>query len=301
MPCDTMPPAFRTGRDAHVSGHRPVWTRRGVPAVALGLVASRPGAGRATGSVLTLAGNGGAMGAMRRLAEAYRVREPALEVRFLPNLGTSGGINAALEGTIGVALAARPANERERTAGARSVAYARTPFAFAVDPAVSVRDVTMAEVGRILSGEMVAWPDGTRIRPIRRPHNDTDTHLLATISPAMARSVELLMRRPGVTTAGNDQDNADALESVVGAFGAITLAQQQTERRRVALLALDGMPPSVAAMVAGRYTLAKTLHAVTRGAPAPVVAGFLDFVFGADGRDILAASGHEPISGAGAA
>lgn len=272
-------------------------------ALAAGAVASvLPVRARAApATTLTFAGNGGAMEAMRLIAVAYQQTNPAVQVRLLPNLGTSGGIAAAAEGAVDIALAARAPNERERAAGMRGLAYGRTPLALAVHSGVTVRGITATEVAGILSGTVAAWPDGTAIRAIRRPHNDTDTTILATLSPAVGQAMAVFQQRPGITTAGNDQDNAEALESVKGSFGAITLAQYRTERRRVSLLLLDDVPPTLAAYEAGRYPLGKTLHLVTRAEPTPAVAAFTEFVFGAVAQALLVDSGHLPLRRGGAA
>ena len=279
--------------------------RRGLLAAVAFLTASaaaRTGCGAAQAGTIFIAGTGGAIGTMRVLAEACRGRHLAAapEIRFLPNLGTTGGIAAALEGTADIALAGRPPTERERAAGARARAYARTPFAFAVHPEVSVRAIALEDAIRIYAGELLAWPDGTPIRLVRRPPSDSDTAALVAISPAMARAVEAAQRRLGLVNAATDQDSADALEAIRGSFGTITLAQFLAERRRLTLLALDGVEPSTEALAARRYPLAKTFYAVTREEPAPAVAAFLDFLAGPEARAVLARLGQEPVSRGGA-
>jgi phosphate transport system substrate-binding protein len=139
--------------------------------------------------------------------------------------------------------------------------------------------------------------DGTPIRVLRRPASDTDTTALAAASPAMARALAAAQRRPGLVTAGTDQDNADALEAVHGSFGAVTLAQFLSEKRRLALFALDGVEPTPEAVAAGRYPLSKLFFFVTRAEPAPAAAAFMGFVAGPEARAVLAGLGQEPVGG----
>jgi phosphate transport system substrate-binding protein len=248
---------------------------------------------------MRIAGTGGAIGTVRALVEAHRRRDPAAaEPAFLPNLGTTGGVAAVLEGAADIALAARPPTDAERAAGARHVPYARTPLAFATKAGgAAVRGVTLDDVARIYAGETAEWPDGTPIRVLRRPASDTDTTALAAASPAMARALAAAQRRPGLVTAGTDQDNADALEAVHGSFGAVTLAQFMSERRRLALFALDGVAPTPEAVAAGRYPLSKTFF-ITRAQPVPAAAAaFMAFVAGPEGAAVLAGLGQEPVGG----
>ncbi|MBX9700218.1 MAG: substrate-binding domain-containing protein [Acetobacteraceae bacterium] len=276
----------------------------GLAALASPLIGSPlAGAARAeAGGIVRVAGNGGAMGAMRQLASAHADRTPGAEMRFVPNLGSSGGIAALLAGVVDLAVAARSTNERERIAGAVCTAYARTPICFATHPGVAdITSLTPDDAARILSGDQSQWPDGSPIRPVRRPHNDAMTLALSAASPTMQRAMERLQRRPGITTAGNDQDNAEALESVRGAFGAITLAQHLTERRRLRLLTLDAVEPTAAALAEGRYPLAITLYAVVRADASPATVAFQEFLLGADGAAGLRATGHDVPTPAGRA
>ncbi len=136
---------------------------------------------------------------------------------------------------------------------------------------------------------------------MRRPASDSATVALAAASPAMARAVAAAQRRPGLITAGTDQDNADALEAVHGSFGAVTLAQFLSERRRLALFALDGVEPTPEAVAAGRYPLSKTFYFIVRAEPAPAAAAFMAFAAGPEGGAVLAGFGQEPVRGGGGA
>lgn len=289
---------------ANAACPNPFWAgRRMALAAAAALFATgRAPSALASSGPVRIGGTGGALGTVRVLAEAYRRRDPAAAAALLllPNLGTSGGIAAVLEGAADIALAARPPTDAERVAGARHTPYARTPFAFATGAGGAVRAVALDDVVRIYAGELAKWPGGAPIRIVRRPARDSDTLTLEAVSPAMARAVAAAGRRPGLVTAGNDQDNADALEAVQGSFGAITLAQFLSEERRLALLALDGVEPTPAAVAAGRYPLAKTFCFVTRAEPAPAVAAFMAFVAGPEGGAVLAGLGQEPVGGRGA-
>lgn len=288
------------------SPSRGTTTRRAVLLTAAILSASAGAArgGTAAGSpmTVTVAGTGSAHGTMLRLGAALQRHNPLLAMRLLPNLvGTSGAITAMLEGVVDVAIAGRPPNERERAAGARSHAYARTPFVFVAHPSVPVSAITLDDVVRIYAGTLQDWPDGKPIRLVRRPFNDSDIINLRAISPAMDRAVEASLRRPGLTTAANDQDNAGALEAIPGSFGGFTLAQFQTDLPRLTLLTLDGVEPSPETLAAGRYPLAKTFYAVVPALPRPGAARFLAFLAGPEARAVLAGLGQTPVEWDGAA
>jgi phosphate transport system substrate-binding protein len=286
-PADTAPAAPReTGRRTALAA---------AAAAATFFSGRRAPAARASGAAaVRIAGTGGALGAMRALVEAHRRSDPsAAAVRFLPNFGSSGGISAVLEGEADLALTARPPTGAERAAGALYRAYARTPFAFATHEGTPVRSLALADAVRIYAGDLAEWPDGSPVRLVRRPFNDTDTTVLRGLSQAMAQAVDAAQRRPGLITAGNDHENADALEAVRGSFGGVALSQVLAERRRLVLLALEGVEPGLEALAAGRYPLAKTFGFVTRGEPSAAAAALMDFVAGPEGGAALAVLGQE--------
>jgi phosphate transport system substrate-binding protein len=269
--------------------------RRSVLAGLLGIAALRPARAVAP---LRIGGTGGALGALQLLVGAFRAVDPRIEIEVLPSLGTSGGLRALQAGVVDLAVAARDLTERERAAGLQGREYARTPLIFATGPDIGIRDLTCDDVARIYAGEMTEWPDGTPLRLVRRPPTEADWTVLAGLSPAMARAIDLAMRRPGLVTAATDQDNADTIEGVRGSFGLLALGQMLSERRRLTPFALDGIGPEEALAGLDRWRLPRRLYIVTSGArTSPEARAFLEFLSGPAAGALLAECGHLPIGG----
>lgn len=280
-----LPPSPPTTHNRHAVARRSI-----LAGLALGLAA--PCAARAAAPV-RIGGTGSALGAMQLLANAFRATGGA-EIEVLPSLGTSGGLRALQTGVIALACAARPLTEGERAAGLQEREYARTPLIFATGPDLGLRDLSSDDVARIYAGEMTEWPDGTPVRLIRRPPTEADWGALGGLSPAMARAVELAMRRPGLVTAASDQDNADAIESVRGSFGLLTLGQMLSERRSLTSFSLDGVGPDAALAALERWPLVRRLHVVAGPQTSADARAFAAFVSGPVAGAVLAAHGHVP-------
>ncbi len=261
--------------------------------LALLVASAAASAPRPDGSVLRMGGNGSALGTLRALAEAEVGDDPALAAVIVPSLGTGGGIRALLGGALDLAASTRPlrGDETERRLEARFLG--ETPFVFAVSARSPVTGVSSERIARIYSGEEAVWPDGTPIRLILRPPSDSDTRALEAISPALRDAVGAAQRRKGLLTATTDQDAADLLERLPGAFGTSTLALIRTEGRDLRPLAVDGAAPE-AAPHAAAYPWRRPLHLVYRSPPPPRVQRFLDFVDSPRGREILLESGYVP-------
>lgn len=281
---------------------RATTTRRGALALGGGVAlaalgppggAIRPARGggggtSAAATTIRVGGTGIALAAIHAVGDAFSTGHPAVWVEVLPSLGTSGGLAALPAGALDVALSARPLTEAERAAGLSAIDYARTPVAFVTHAGnTAVESLTLSDVARILTGEIVAWPDGVPVRLVRREPSDADWILLAGISAEMARAVAAARSRPGLLTVTTDQDNADALERLRGSIGAVTLGQMRAERHRLRALALDGVAPTVEEAEAGRYPPRRTLRAVTRGGmPSGPLGRFMAFMAGEEGRRI---------------
>lgn len=261
-------------------------------AVLAALVALGPRS--AAAETIRISGTGGAMGTIRLLAEAFRKDHPDVEIAFLPSIGSSGAVRAVAAGRLDIGLCARPLTPEERALGVVHTKYATTPFVFGAHPAVRQSGVTLAAVIEIYGGKRTRWRDGTRVRPILRPTTDSDVPVLKAMGPEVAAAVERALHREGMIVAATDGDLADALETVPGAFGAITLALVVSENRPIHVLALNGIVPSVETLRDGSYPYSKPFCMVTTQDPSEAVRRFVEFVRSPAGAAILARNGQAP-------
>lgn len=258
---------------------------------ALALVATSA----ASAETLRIGGTGVALGGMSILGEAFEARHPDVEVTVLPSLGSSGGVKAALANAIDIAVASRPLKDAEREKGAEERLYATTDLAVVTSIGTGVEAVSPDELEAIYAGEMTHWPDGTPIRLVLRPVEETDTKILRAMSEQMARAVDSALDRDGLLTATNDQENAETLESLDGSIGLVATGQIATEQRQLKVLRLvsSAKDPAPTADGQGR-ALTKSLYLVTTPLTKPIAAEFAAFVVSKEGREILAQHDHLP-------
>jgi phosphate transport system substrate-binding protein len=274
--------------------------RRALPAL-IAALATPGAAARAEAGRLRIGGTGMALATIRHLGDRFAARHPGLAFDILPSLGTGGGIRALLARAIEIGLLARPLLAEEAAQGLRASPLARTPIAIVTGSspgnapaAADAQGMTLPRLAAVLRGEVTTWPDGARLRLVRREASDADWLLLASLSPEMERSVAAAHRRPGLVTVGTDQENAEALQTMAGSLGLMSIGQLRAEALRLHPLPLDGVAPDIAAVEAGRYPLSRTLHTAWLGQPEPAAATFLDFLAGAEARAMLAGLGYGP-------
>lgn len=248
---------------------------------------------------ITIGGTGCALGGVHAVAKAFEKTHPGIRIKIVPSLGSGGGIKAVLAGSLDLALSARPLSGIERSQGAEAIEYARTPFVFVNASKAEDVALSLQQVASVYSGERQRWPDGTPIRLVLRPETDTDTLFLKAMSPAMEKAVQQALKRQGMLEAVTDQDNADLLVKIRGAFGASTYAQILSENRPLRPLSLDGVRPSLETLASGAYPFYKTFYAVTRhGSSSPATRRFIEYLESPEGRAILTRTGHlvAPVS-----
>jgi len=239
-----------------------------------------------------IGGSGAAIGTMELLAIEFHTRHPDIWITTAPSLGSRGGINAVLDGVIGLAVTSRALHEDERKRGSVEIEYARTPFVIAVSTQSGINAITKRELAEIYSGKMTAWPDGSPVRVVLRPVSDIDSEMIKNMSPEIRRGVQAALARPGVRLSVNDQDAAGDLEKIPGAIGPSTLALIKSESRALRALKLDGMEPTPANAASGAYPYYKSLFLVTGAKRSAAVERFIGFVHSPEGRKIITANGQ---------
>ncbi|SHO47143.1 substrate-binding domain-containing protein [Desulfopila aestuarii] len=238
---------------------------------------------------LTAGGTGSGIGFMRLLGDSYQTLHPEITVEVLPSLGSAGGIRALKSCAIDLAISSRPLKETEKS-GINGHFLGTSPLVFAVHPDTKVADVTLAQLINIYEGTVTTWRDGIQIRRILRPVDDSDWRLMQTISPEMAKALDVASATKGLFLAVTDTDAISYLERIHGSFGPTTLAMIRAEKRRVKILSLNGVDPAKEDSNQ-HYSPQKPYYLVTRADASAAVVDFLDFILSEQGRKILTDAG----------
>jgi len=248
---------------------------------------------------LRVNGAGAGLAMLGVLTEIWRETEPqAPELELGSPLGSSGGIAALAAGRLDLVVCVRPLTDAERGAGLTAWPYARSPLVIVTQRGLQPGPLPLAEVERLFGGARPTWPDGTPVFMVRRPSNDDDWQLLASLSPGMARALEALRRRPGVPMANSEIENAAMLEERRGSIGAVMLGQLLAERRRLTPIEIAELDGSLPAVARGRHRMAKNLFVVLP-ADAPAASRRLVAFLrnSADAHALLGSFGHVPWQG----
>ena len=133
-----------------------------------------------------LAGSGTNLPITEKLAEAYKKKTGA-PVEVAKSIGSDGAVKAVSDGTLALGLLSRPLTETEKSAGLRTLPYAKVGIVFAVHPSVPESNVTFEDILAIHRGEKTLWADGKRILVLIRGMHDSSNQILFTHIPGLPR------------------------------------------------------------------------------------------------------------------
>lgn len=237
--------------------------------------------------IFRISGNGGQLAVMTEMAKAFKKNNPDINIQLVtPPVGSTGGIKAVAEGALDLGLSARGLKDNEKGQRLVLVDYGITPFVFVVRPENPISDISVKELSNFYNGTKTQWKDGTAIRPVVRPSTDSHTMRLRSISKEMAEALDKGYARKGMLMAATDDENADFLETIPGSFGAAGLCQLIMEKRKLKVLSVNGVMPSVETISNGRYPFGIHLYLVKGPKSSPLSQKFINFVLSAEGKKL---------------
>ncbi len=241
---------------------------------------------------IKIGGTGNALGTMRLMGEAFSNKYPNMKVTVLGSIGTSGAIKAVPKGVVDIGVSSRPLTDEELATGVVATEYSRSLTVLAVANKMKVVAITNAQIADIYTGKLAKWPDGTPVRPVLRQPGDDNTRQIKNLSPEIEKALLVAEQRDGLAFAVIDQEAADKIESIPGAFGTSTLALIKSEGRSLRALKLDGVEPTEKNGASGAYPMIKHFFFITQKSPSPAVQQFIAFVNSPAGQEVLTKNGQ---------
>lgn len=217
------------------------------------------------------------------------------QLEVIPALGSSGGLRAAADGMLDVAVSGRALKPDEKAQGLTQSIAIRTPFVL-VTSKPQPSTLKSIEIADIYLSAKAVWPDRSPMRIIIRPASDSDTPLLGGMFPRMVSALEQARKRGEIPVAATDQDNADMAETTPGSLAGSTFTQVLGERRKLHFIPIDGVEPSLENLERGAYPFAKTFYFVLPAKKNPIAERFVAFLGTAKGQAALRATGNLPTA-----
>lgn len=248
----------------------------GLRAVAFGAIGAMIACGPASGATLKVGGTGAATELLKQLVTPFEA-ETGIVLEVIVGLGTSGANNALADGKLGIAFSGRHLRDKEAARGLEEVAGFRTPFGL-VTSREGPDSLKRSEIAALYRSDKPVWPDGTPILITLRPIDESDNGALGELSPGMTEALVHLRKRPDLSIAATDQDNADVAERVKGSLTGASLVQILSEKRNLRFVSIDGVGATLENYQNGSYPYAKPLYVVVPSAVSADARAFIAFL-----------------------
>lgn len=199
------------------------------------------GMGAAVARDLVVVGTGDGLDILRAVSEAYRQKNPQINVKIPASIGSGGAIAAVGSNREILGRVARPLTASELASGIHYHPVFSVPSAFAVHPDVPVRALTADQLRAIFSGEITSWkqvggPD-MRIRVVRREDADSSVQTFRATLPEFQEIRFTERSKLALTT----QEAIDSIKENPGAIGFASYSMHLA--RDLGVIRVNGMAP----------------------------------------------------------
>jgi phosphate transport system substrate-binding protein len=232
--------------------------------------------------IITIAGSTSVLPFTEKLAEHFMKDNPDYIVDVQGG-GSTAGIQATLNGTVDIGMSSRKLKEGEDL---NQITICYDGIAIIVNPKNPIENLSLREVREIFSGAIKNWREigwvDRRIDAVTREEG----------SGTRGAFEELVMKGKEISDAIMVQDSNGSVKEVVAtdpyAIGYISLGIAD---KRVKIVAIDGVKPTVDLIKVGRYNLVRPFLYLTKGEPDARVKRFIEFVLSKKGQCLLKSEG----------
>ncbi len=271
------------------------WTCIG--AMALWLVAGAAGAlagdldpFKGEAGAVKISGGTAHIPVMKAAADAVMQANAKIQISIAGG-GSGVGIKQVGEGLVDIGNSGRkPTDEEIRKYGLVLHQWAIDGVAVVVHPQNPVKALTAEQLKAIYAGRLANWKD------LGGPDKAINIYTRDEASGTREVFWEKALAKGEISAKALFAASNGAMKTAVAqdpyAIGYVSVGHIDAG---VAPVALDGVTPSIETVKAGTYKVARGLYSNTKGAPQGLTRKFIDFIFSAQGREMIVKQGFIPV------
>lgn len=249
------------------------------------------GSGKGTESVQTVSTDGST--SMEKvigfLSEAYMEEHGDIKVTYNPT-GSSSGIQAVSEGRCDIGLASRDLKEEELETLEGTV-VAIDGIGIIVNPANTVTDLSVEQIGRIYTGEITNWKEvGGGDAPVVCIGREAASGTRDGFEEVTGTKDRCVYSQELTST-------GDVVQTVSGNPNAIGYASVASVNENVKAVSVEGVFPTTDTIQDGQYKIQRNFVLVTKkdSALSGAAQEFFDFATSAQADDLISEAGAVPV------
>ncbi len=241
-----------------------------------------------------ISGSASAMPLVKLLARESERYHPEMEVVFLPETHTKGGLAGVREGDSDIGLLSRGLTEEEVKYDLQYLHLAQDGIVFATHRTVKVNDITSQQLRDIYSGRITNWRQlggrNQRINVLDRPEHTSPKITLR--DKLFGENLEIV--RAAIVLERPSQMN-ESLRVMPYSIGYTSLGEVISSELDVNVLNVDGIPPTPAHVEKNVYRFSRPFGMVIYSTPKKGVMKFVDFIYSDSGIKVIETNGYVPI------
>jgi phosphate transport system substrate-binding protein len=249
---------------------------------------------------ITIKGSDTMVNLVSAWAEEYMAANPKVSVS-VDGGGSGTGIAALISGNTQIASASRSIKPGEiDQAKANSItpvehAVARDAISVIVNPANTVKALTVKQIAEIYTGKITNWKDvGGPDEPITLLSRENSSGTYAFFQEHVLLNKDYSKSALFLTSNATIVQEVSANKWAIGYCGLGYLLEAKGKVRALEVkkdTSSPGIMPSEETVKSGTYSIARPLYLYTAGAPEGLVKSFLDFVMSEKGQKIVRETG----------
>lgn len=250
-----------------------------------------------TGSEARLSGTVSVVGSTsvaphaQKIADAFMAQNPDVKVD-VQGVGSTAGVKAANEGAADIGMASRNLKTAEKEWGLDEHVIAYDGIAVVVNPENGVGQMEVEDATKIFKGEITNWKElgGTdeEILVVSREAGSGTRGAFEELMELQEKNAEgkkvSAVRADALIAEGNGAVKAN-VASKSYSIGYISLSYIDESVKPVTIA---GAEPTVENILGGSYKVSRPFLMLSKGELSDVAQAYLDFVFSAEGQEIVA-------------
>lgn len=251
-----------------------------------------------SGSKIVLVGSTSVDPLAQKLAEAYKVSNPGVEIE-IQAVGSSAGIKAAIDGSASIGMSSRELKEEEIAEGVTPHVICKDGIAVAVNPENPVQNLTKEQVQKIFLGEIKNWKEvGGNDEEIIVVSRESGSGTRGAFEEILKIEKEVEGKKiSGLVENALQAEGTGAVKANVAskanAIGYVSLGYVDETIKTVQV---DGVDATDENIVLGTYPIARPFVLVTKGDVSSTDQAFLDFVMSAEGQTEVEKDGYIKVA-----
>ncbi|MDR3048661.1 MAG: phosphate ABC transporter substrate-binding protein [Elusimicrobiota bacterium] len=232
----------------------------------------------------------------QKTAESLMNANPAMDISIRGG-GSGVGINSLLSGRCDIAMSSRAMKDGEKADAAKKKVNPKE-YTIAMDAIVmivhnknAVTALTREQIKDIFTGKITNWKQlGGADKKIVVISRDGASGTFETFNE-LALNGEKVSKN--ALMQASNQNVASAVERAEGAIGYVGLGYIG---RKVKVVSIEGITPSIETVLNKKYVYSRSLFFYTNGAAKGAVKEYIDFVLSKAGQDMIKELGFVPLN-----